>query len=415
MSNSETSSNDVAPAPKHSHSAIQPMDKLVGKPLKRVVPAVELKVVKIDISGAWNHAAVSANTRPVPTPGAAVSIVHGANVAAGHTWNRVLSNFLPLSFNGTSPTTSWLDGNGKLIQNSKQFVCERDAAPGFLTVAIGRGAFSSGNVISMPADPQVRGPSRGSLGWLPAMLRAPLGPVNDKAVQPPPLNVLILVVVFFVPRWDNIKVMYWNIHHDFTLKLTSPEFQTILKTYDIMFFAETDMLPGEDDPADVPRGYTLLSLPRRPTLSAQRRGGGITLIIRDNLDFNKSNLSSPDILVLDMGSIWLIGAYIPPVSSRWQGWTDIEPIQMLWETAALCTQSDDKPVLVLTDINAQTGSSQVESEQGNLVRISSDPDTKTNARGRTILNECDTYGLVILNGTSFETASPGRFTSWQPG
>jgi hypothetical protein len=110
--------------------------------------------------------------------------------------------------------------------------------------------------------------------------------------------------------------MYWNIHHDFTLKLTSPGFQKILKTYDIMFFAETDMLPGEDEPADVPQGYKLLSLPRKPALSAQRRGGGIALIIRDSLDFTKSNLSSPDILVLDMGSIWLIGAYIPPVSSR---------------------------------------------------------------------------------------------------
>jgi hypothetical protein len=34
--------------------------------------------------------------------------------------------------------------------------------------------------------------------------------------------------------------MYWNIFHDFTLKLTSPEFQLLVMTYDIMFFAETD-------------------------------------------------------------------------------------------------------------------------------------------------------------------------------
>jgi hypothetical protein len=30
--------------------------------------------------------------------------------------------------------------------------------------------------------------------------------------------------------------MYWNIYHDFTLRLTSNEFHDILKPYDIMFF-----------------------------------------------------------------------------------------------------------------------------------------------------------------------------------
>ncbi|KAJ7815553.1 hypothetical protein B0H14DRAFT_3476063 [Mycena olivaceomarginata] len=155
-----------------------------------------------------------------------------------------------------------------------------------------------------------------------------------------------------------VKVMYWNIYHNFTLKLTDPEFHSLLREYDIMFFAETDMLPGEEDAADVPAGYTLLSLPRKPLLNNSRRGGGIALIIRDTFKFTKSKLSSPDILVLDMGSIWLIGAYIPPGTSRWEGWTDVEPLQKLWETVALCTRSDDKPVASLADINARTGSLQ---------------------------------------------------------
>jgi hypothetical protein len=45
--------------------------------------------------------------------------------------------------------------------------------------------------------------------------------------------------------------MYWNIFHDFTLK----EFHELQCEYDIMFFAETNMLPGEDEAADVPAGY----------------------------------------------------------------------------------------------------------------------------------------------------------------
>ncbi|KAJ6448723.1 hypothetical protein C8R47DRAFT_391643 [Mycena vitilis] len=185
-----------------------------------------------------------------------------------------------------------------------------------------------------------------------------------------------------------------------------------------MFFAETDMLPGEEDAADVPAGYSMFSLPRKPLLNDSRRGGGIALMICDTYKFAKSNLSSPDFLVLDMGSIWLIGAYIPPATSRWEGWTDVEPREKFWETVALCAQCEDKPVVSLGDINARTGSLQSSSAGQEWVerlrRVSADPDEKINSRGRAFVQECDTYNLSILNGTSLERSSPGRLTSWQP-
>ncbi|KAJ7077515.1 hypothetical protein B0H15DRAFT_955018 [Mycena belliarum] len=86
---------------------------------------------------------------------------------------------------------------------------------------------------------------------------------------------------------DVVKIMYWNIFHDFTLKLTSPDFHDILCEHDIMFFAETDMLPGEDEAAEVPLGYTLVSLPRTPRMDGSRRGGGVALLIRDSFTFKK--------------------------------------------------------------------------------------------------------------------------------
>ncbi|KAK7006565.1 hypothetical protein R3P38DRAFT_3213876 [Favolaschia claudopus] len=116
-----------------------------------------------------------------------------------------------------------------------------------------------------------------------------------------------------------LNLMYWNIFHNFTLKLTSFDFRDILTSYDIMFFAETDMLPGEEDAADVPEGYTLVSLPRKPFLQTYRRGGGVALLIRDNIDFVKSSLSSSDILVIDLGFMWIIGAYIPPTRQHHAG------------------------------------------------------------------------------------------------
>ncbi|KAJ6514444.1 hypothetical protein C8R47DRAFT_913788, partial [Mycena vitilis] len=97
---------------------------------------------------------------------------------------------------------------------------------------------------------------------------------------------------------------------------------------------------------------------------------------------------------------------------------DIEPFQKLWETVALCTRSDDKPVASLADINARTGSLQSSSRGVEWLerwkRVSADPDDKINTRGRALVEECDLYDLCILNGTQLETASPGRLTSWQP-
>ncbi|KAJ7032922.1 hypothetical protein C8F04DRAFT_889932, partial [Mycena alexandri] len=92
---------------------------------------------------------------------------------------------------------------------------------------------------------------------------------------------------------------------------------------------------------------------------------------------------------------------------------DVDPFEQLWETTAVCEQSNGKHVAVLTDINGRTASNQVPKFENQLPRISADK-TK-NARGSEVLRQCDALGLCILNGTELETASPGRATSWQPG
>ncbi|KAJ7124034.1 hypothetical protein C8R43DRAFT_1135822 [Mycena crocata] len=129
------------------------------------------------------------------------------------------------------------------------------------------------------------------------------------------------------------------------------------------------------------------------------------------------NFETLHILLLDMGTIWLIGAYIPPQSSQWENWTNVEPLQKLWETVALCTPSEDKHVALLSDINTQIGSLQA-SALGvewakRWAQHSADPDAKKNTRGQAVIDTCNLYKLCILNGTSLETCSPGRFTSWQ--
>jgi hypothetical protein len=66
--------------------------------------------------------------------------------------------------------------------------------------------------------------------------------------------------------------------------------------YDVMFFAETEMLPGEDEVADVPTGSRRFLSPENHS----RRSGGVAL----HLLLSRRN-SARRILVLDMGPILL--------------------------------------------------------------------------------------------------------------
>ncbi|KAJ7876699.1 hypothetical protein B0H14DRAFT_2568089 [Mycena olivaceomarginata] len=74
--------------------------------------------------------------------------------------------------------------------------------------------------------------------------------------------------------------------------------------YDVMFFAETDMPPGEDEVVDVPTGSRWFLSPENHS----RRGGGVALFAT-HLLLSRRN-SAHRILVLDMGPILLRGRQI---------------------------------------------------------------------------------------------------------
>ncbi|KAF8071545.1 ribonuclease H-like domain-containing protein, partial [Lyophyllum atratum] len=151
-----------------------------------------------------------------------------------------------------------------------------------------------------------------------------------------------------------------------------------------------------------------VSRPRKA--SWQRRGGGVLALVRDRIAATlDTQMSSPDILVLDLGRSWVLGVYILPDSGRWQGWTDVDPELKLWETLALCSASA-KPLIVLGDFNARTGS--LAASNTHLPRTSFD--NVVNRRGRELLSAALDLDLTVLNGTEREHSTPGRFTSFQP-
>ncbi|KAF8123372.1 hypothetical protein K438DRAFT_1651227, partial [Mycena galopus ATCC 62051] len=107
--------------------------------------------------------------------------------------------------------------------------------------------------------------------------------------------------------------------------------------------------------------------------------------------------------------MFLVGAYLLPVSSCWREWTDVDPVTRFQEAITACSLCLSKPMLAAGDINARIGNRSPSSSM--LGRISSDD--VVNTRGRWLLRLCRDNSLTILNGTVKELTQPGAFTSFQ--
>ncbi|KAJ7940106.1 hypothetical protein B0H13DRAFT_1850296 [Mycena leptocephala] len=190
-------SMNLAPAPKTPYATAPSVHKL----LKREVAAVEPKMEKIIKIGAGNPAAVSANAWPSPIPEASVSRVYDASIARGCNGNQASSRLPqchPRQVHLQSPIAGIgvLNGAQKTLQKPVKFICTSRSAAHSLAIAIDGGGLTSRNAISMPADPQVHGPSNGPLGSSPGVFH--VSPLSTAAIKPPSLLSILLATVVLV-------------------------------------------------------------------------------------------------------------------------------------------------------------------------------------------------------------------------
>lgn len=155
---------------------------------------------------------------------------------------------------------------------------------------------------------------------------------------------------------DVIRILSWNVHGDLVVKMLSPEFLELLLMFDIILIQETHLCPEEEETISVPKGFRFFARSRKTVEKWEHQHGGVCVFIRKEFKVSVSPLSSPDILVLDLGGLWIINAYILPASSNWSSWTDVSPEDKFLETVRLCSlTASTKKLLIGTDINARIG------------------------------------------------------------
>lgn len=211
---------------------------------------------------------------------------------------------------------------------------------------------------------------------------------------------------------STLTVASWNIHGNLVLKLASPQSSLLaeLSNFDLVLLQESHLRPDQHLSLPIPKGYSVhaVSRPLSPHLS--QMGGGVLAIMKDTLPFKiRLDLAhGTDIMVIQIGDLLIINAYVPPTTSSWELWSDIEPVQILEQTLALCYATDNR-ILLLGDLNARTGSRQTQTS--GFTRSS--PDGTEDTRGRNILEMLDDHEMFILNGC---LQCPGRsdgLTSFQ--
>ncbi|KAJ6481962.1 hypothetical protein C8R45DRAFT_1151220 [Mycena sanguinolenta] len=208
-----------------------------------------------------------------------------------------------------------------------------------------------------------------------------------------------------------LRIIAWNIHGRLAVKITEPDIVRLIKDNDVTIFQETFLRIGEERTLDLPPGFEIVAMSRPDLLGLRAAGGGVAAVIRTGIPYLLlSHLCAPDLIVLDLHHLSLVGAYILPEGSNWRDWTDVDPKIKVSEAITVLAALPDKPMMFHGDTNSRMGHRIPSGAL--LVRASSD--TVVNSRGRWLLRLCSDTSLTILNGTVKESSVRGAFTSFQP-
>ncbi|RDB15285.1 hypothetical protein Hypma_004697 [Hypsizygus marmoreus] len=104
----------------------------------------------------------------------------------------------------------------------------------------------------------------------------------------------------------------------------------------IVLLQETHLRPDDHESLDIPLGFQVFSHTRSYNTIFLHYHGGVLALVADNLAVTpRADLSSPDILVLELDCLVLINAYIFPEYHKWDSFTDSDPFLKLNNTLVL--------------------------------------------------------------------------------
>lgn len=209
----------------------------------------------------------------------------------------------------------------------------------------------------------------------------------------------------------SLSIRLWNIFGKFALKMAISEFKEEIRRYDVNVFQEVRLKGSQMDMIEEVEGYEMWSVERKYHRWNAEQWGGVAIFAKKDLGLRRNaRLTSADVLVVESEKLVIVGAYILPEASRWEGFAEVHPFERLAEVM-VSFQDETRPVWVLGDLNARTkdkngpiSERRVSADRGNV-----------SVRGNALIKLCEGAHYVILNGLERFGAGSGRITSYHTG
>ena len=216
----------------------------------------------------------------------------------------------------------------------------------------------------------------------------------------------------------DIKILNYNVHGLFD-KLDNLEFVNYLRAHDIICLTETFI--GYDFESSHFKDYKIFTSKAQKLSHRGRHSGGVILMVKKSYEdfIEEIKIRIDNILVLKLHKdlfsvnthVMLICCYVPPYDSPyWKCHTDSFGIELLEQCVIdLYAFHGDFPMLICGDLNSRTASmnycSDVDISDLEQSQISNDntfpresQDSHVNVFGEQLLDFCNVFDCVILNG-----------------
>ena len=228
-------------------------------------------------------------------------------------------------------------------------------------------------------------------------------------------------------------------------RLYDPELRNYLSSFDFCLLIETFTTSFLSGPMWFPDHDVFIAPAIRLSNAVTARlCGGLILLVKKSLvnKIEKIHHEFDNLIMLKLNKellntrapVILVGVYLPPSSSPYYQDTELSNGVSLLENCLLDVQEEmsDVLIMVMGDLNARTdqcnakdidiedlaldnmknGAQELNTTMTNYKRVSKDH--MVNDFGKYLLNVCDDFGLVILNGFAGDAESSGNYTYISP-
>nr|GAT51027.1 predicted protein [Mycena chlorophos] len=206
-----------------------------------------------------------------------------------------------------------------------------------------------------------------------------------------------------------LVVWSWNVDGKLLPNLSRLDFRNMVQGSDVFFIQETQLRPDQRDMVRGIPGYDVFVI-SRTMYKDEKTWGGVAAFVKKDLRARLvEDWSSTDLMVLLIGDMYFVNAYVAPPTSEYDKYQAVPPWTMFRNLVREMHESGVK-YSVYGDINVRIGP-HAPSFNGHPPRVADD--LITNERMNKLFDMCNEHQILIANGSYGLAGKHSGYTYYQ--